>query len=206
MEQRTDEWFQARAGKITASRIADLMARLRNGKPSASRENMVALLAFERILGDCVPTYSNAAMQRGIDLEPEAIRAYEDREMVATMPWGFVDHPEIPMAGCSPDGLVGDDGLLEVKCPSAHAKHLAALTHDAHADEYKHQLQWQLACTGRQWVDIVSYYPGLPDHLTLACVRVERDEDAIAALEAEARQANEDISEIVYELEQRKPE
>lgn len=200
MEQRTDEWLRARAGVITASRVAGLMAKLRNGKPGASRKNMIALLAFERLLGDCVPTYTNAAMQRGIDLEPEALAAYEDHQFCRVMSVAFVRHDSLEYVGCSPDGLVDDDGLVEIKCPSAHGKHLDALLSGAHATEYRWQLQHQLWVTGRQWVDIVSYYPGLPDSLTLAISRVERDDDDIAALEAECITAHAEIEETVASL------
>jgi putative phage-type endonuclease len=191
MLQRSDEWFAIRAGKITASRVSDLMAKTKTG-PSASRKNLITLLAVERLTGQCVETHSNAAMQRGVELEDEAIQAYENQEMVAVEAVGFVVHPTLPYVGVSPDGCVGDDGLIEAKCPYAMAKHYEALRYGAHADEYRWQLQAQLWVTGRQWVDAVSYDPRFTG-FELAIVRVTRDEKAIAELEAECIAGNAEI-------------
>lgn len=198
--QRDEAWFAARAGKLTGSRFADLMARTKSG-PSATRENLIANLAFERILGTCLPTYQSAAMQRGIELEDEAIRAYEDREMVVVERVDYIEHPALPFVGCSPDGLVGSDGLVEVKCLSAGAKFAAALFDGAHAAEYRWQLQGQLWVSGRSWVDAVAYYhPDLP----LAITRVERDESAIAELETACIAANDEIEQLVTKLRELK--
>lgn len=203
MSQRDEAWFAARAGKITASRMGDLMAKTRSG-PSASCKNLITRLAVERIIGTCVETYSNAAMQRGIELESEAIRAYEDAELVAVELVDFVQHPELPCVSCSPDGLVGDDGMVEVKCPFAEAKHFEALRYGAHAQEYRWQLQGQLWVTGRRWVDAVSYDPRFPAGLQLAIVRVERDEAAIAELHAECLAADDEVIAQVRWMEEHK--
>ena len=192
--QRDAQWFRDRAGKITASRMADIMARTKTG-PSASRKNMITRLAVERLIGTCVETYSNAAMQRGIELEADAIRAYEDDQLLSVELVDFVQHPKIAFVSCSPDGLVGTDGLVEIKCPSAEAKHYEALRYGAHAQEYRWQLQGQLWVTDRQWVDAVSFDPRFPAGLQLAIVRVERDEKAIAELEAECIEANDEVIE-----------
>lgn len=199
IEQRTEEWFALRAGKFTASRFADLMAVTRSG-PSTSRANLIATLAVERITGTCVETYSNGAMQRGVDLEQDARSAYETHigELVDEV--AFVPHPSLAFAGASPDGLVGADGLVEIKCPSAMAKHLAALRSGDHAKEYRWQLQGQLWVTGRAWVDAVSYDPRWPDHLQLAVVRVQRDDKAIAELEAACIAADAEVTALVKEL------
>lgn len=154
--QESADWMTARAGAFTASRSADLMARTKSG-PSASRGNLLALLAVERLTGQCVETYTNGAMQRGIELEAEARDAYSFTNGVAVDECGFVPCESIIRCGCSPDGLIGDDGLLEIKCPASMAKHLDALRIGAHAHEYRWQLQHQLMVTGRQWVDAVSY-------------------------------------------------
>lgn len=200
--QRDEVWFQQRAGKLTGSRFADLMARTKSG-PSAMRENLIARLAFERLIGTCLPTYQNAAMQRGIEMETEAIRAYEDRELVAVDLVDYLEHPALPFVGCSPDGLLGADGMIEIKVPSAEAKHLKALRDGSHATEYRWQLQGQLWVSGRAWVDAVSYFPELPPGLRLAVVRVARDEKAIAELEAECVSANAEIDAHVAWLRER---
>lgn len=197
--QRTDAWFARRAGKFTGSRFADLMAVTKSG-PSASRRNLLATLAVERITGACVETYSNAAMQRGIDLEEEARQAYEAYAGTLCIEIDFVDHPSVPMVGVSPDGLVGDDGLVEIKCPDSMAKHLDAIRTGAHAAEYRWQIQGQMWVTGRRWCDAVSYDPRYPEHLRLAVTRVMRDEDAIAKLAAAVTEAEDEVSGIVSDL------
>ena len=199
MDQRTPEWFAKRAGKFTASRFGDLMARTKSG-PSASRRNTVVTLAVERMLGTCVETFQNGAMQRGIDLEPEARAAYELHELVAVQQVDFIEHPTLWYVGCSPDGLVGDDGMVEIKCPASAAKHYDALMTGAHAVEYAWQLQGQLWVSGRQWVDAVSYDPRFPPGLQLAIVRVMRDEAKIAELSAECIAAEAEVEMAVEQL------
>lgn len=198
--QESADWMLARAGKFTASRAADLMARTRSG-PAASRANLLATLAVERIVGHCAPTYTNAAMQRGTDMEGEARDAYSFEKGVAVQESGFVTCPNLPNTGCSPDGFVGKDGLVELKCPSSMQKHLEALRSGAHAAEYAWQLQHQLMVTGRQWVDAVSYHPDFPDGLQLAITRVQRDEKAITELCSAIVAADAEIIAIVAELE-----
>ena len=185
--------------KLLSTSCSDLMARTKSG-PSASRGNLIALLAVERLTGQPVETYRNAAMDRGIELEAEACAAYSFSHGVAVDEVGYVPHPSIQHCGCSPDGLIGDDGLLEIKCPASMAKHLDALRSGAHAVEYRWQLQHQLFVTGRQWVDAVSYDPRYPEHLQLAVVRVTRDETAIADIKAEIAKADAEVEAIVNEL------
>ena len=199
MIQGTPEWFAARVGCLTASRAGDLMARTKTG-PSASRANLLTQLAVERLTGQPVDTFQNGAMQRGVELEPIARAAYEARRGLLVEEVGFILHPSIPRVGASPDGFVGDDGLLEIKCPQAMAKHLDALRSGAHAVEYKWQLQHQLWVTGRSWVDAVSFDPRWPEHLQLAITRVQRDESAIAELEAACVEADIEVDMIVAEL------
>lgn len=198
-EQRSTEWFAKRAGCFTASRMADLMARTKTG-PSASRKNMITQLAIERLTGQCVETYSNAAMQRGVELEQEALDAYAFETCAAVEPVDFVEHFSLARVGCSPDGLVGDDGLVEVKCPSAMAKHLDALQSGAHAVEYRWQLQHQLFVTDRQWVDVVSYDPRYPAGLQLAIKRVFPNAEDQEAIKAEIHAADAEIEAIVSAL------
>lgn len=201
IEQRTEEWFAARCGCVTASRIADIMARTKSGY-SSSRANYRVQIALERLTGKVEPSYSNAAMQWGIDTESEARRAYEffvDRDVIET---GFVLHPEIERAGASPDGLVGDDGLVELKCPMS-ATHLETLLNGSFADKYVKQGLFQLACTGRKWVDLVSYDPRFPERMRLFVTRIERDDSAIAEIEREVRAFLAEIDETVEMLRAR---
>ncbi len=198
--QESADWMAARAGAFTASRSADLMARTKSG-PSASRGNLLALLAVERLTGQCVETFTNGAMQRGIELEAEARDAYSFARGVAVDECGFVPCESVLIpCGCSPDGLIGDDGLLEIKCPASMAKHLDALRTGAHAKEYRWQLQHQLMVTGRAWVDAVSYDPRFPEGLQLAVTRVERDEAAIKDLVEAIIEANSEVEAMVREL------
>lgn len=193
-------WMAQRAGMFTASRASALMARLRDGRPAASRGELLATLAVERLTGQCVPTYQNAAMARGIELEAEARDAYSFGAGVAVDEVGFVACDDLPNTGCSPDGLVGDDGMLEIKCPSNPEKHVEALRSGAHAVEYRWQLQHQLMATGRKWVDAVSYHPAFPEGLQQATKRVYRDESAIEALREEITKADAEVSALVDEL------
>jgi putative phage-type endonuclease len=198
--QESADWMAQRAGKFTASRASDLMARTKSG-PSASRANLLALLAVERLTGECVATYTNAAMARGTELEAEARDAYAFEHGALVEEAGFVACAELPNTGCSPDGFLGADGLLEIKCPASMQKHLDALRSGAHADEYRWQLQHQLMVTGRAWVDAVSYDPRFPDGLQLAVKRVERDEAAIAQLRKEIETADAEVAAMVAELQ-----
>lgn len=180
MKQGSDAWRQERLGKVTASRVADLMARTKSGY-SASRENYMAELVAERLTGVPAAQYTNSAMQWGTDTEPKARAAYEfyrDMDVVET---GFVVHPIIQMSGASPDGLVGDDGLVEIKCPNT-ATHIDTLLGQAVPGKYVKQMQWQMACTGRKWCDFVSYDPRLPENLRLFVRRVDKDDPLVVEL------------------------
>lgn len=181
--QGSPEWFAIRLGKVTASKVADVTAKTKSGY-SASRANYMAQLLVERLTGQPVETYSNAAMQWGTETEPKARAAYSfmtDRDVKET---GFAVHPTITMSGASPDGLVGDDGLLEIKCPNT-ATHIETLLGSATEGKYIKQMQWQMACTGRKWCDFVSFDPRLPVDYQIHIARVERDDAMIAELESE---------------------
>jgi putative phage-type endonuclease len=180
-EQGTAEWLLERCGKVTASRIADLMATTKSGW-GAGRANYAAQLVAERLTGCVAASFTNAAMAHGTETEPEARRAYEffvDRDVQQV---GFVPHPVIGMAGASPDGLVGDDGLLELKCPNT-ATHIDTLLTGSIPDKYLKQMQFQMACTGRAWCDFASYDNRLPERMRLYVKRVPRDDAAIADIE-----------------------
>jgi putative phage-type endonuclease len=181
--QRTEEWFGERLGKVTASRVADVLARTKSG-PSTSRANYAAELVAERLTGRRAEGFTSAAMQRGTDLEPLARDAYSFISGNTVVEAGFVPHPTIDMSGASPDGLIGDDGLVEIKCCGA-ARHIAVLKGDPAEDRYVKQMLWQMACTGRQWCDLAYYNPDLPVELQLKVIRIDRDDAAIEAMEAE---------------------
>lgn len=182
-EQGGEEWVAARLGKVTASRIADMLARTKSGW-AASRANYAAELVTERLTGIQTDSFKSAAMQWGTDVEPAAKVAYEFWREAVVDQVGFIDHPTIPMAGASPDGTVGADGLVEVKCPLT-ATHIATLLDAKVPSRYVLQMQWQMACTGRAWCDFVSFDPRLPEEMRLFVQRVHRDDDKIAEVENE---------------------
>lgn len=183
MEQGSPEWFAVRCGKVTASRVADIIAKTKTGY-STSRANYAAQLVTERLTGRPSETYTNAAMQWGTDMEPEARAAYEFYQAVTVEQIGFVLHPNIGECGASPDGLVGDDGLVEIKCPIT-ATHIETLLGRVAPAKYMTQMQWQMACTGRKWCDFVSFDPRMPESMQFFVQRINRDEAVIADLEAE---------------------
>jgi len=181
--QGSDAWKALRCGKVTASRVADVVARTKTG-PAASRANYLAQLIAERLTGTATETYTNAAMQHGTETEPEARCAYEFYQGVTVEQVAFMLHPKIDQAGASPDGLVGADGLVEIKCPQT-ATHLETLLGQAVPAKYADQMQFQMACTGRKWCDFVSYDPRMPEHMRLFVRRVARDDARINFLETE---------------------
>lgn len=181
IEQGTDEWKRLRLGRVTASRVADLMAKTKSGF-SASRANYMAQLIAERLTDTVADTYSNVSMQHGTETEPEARAAYEFYQAARVDQVAFVSHPRIDDAGCSPDGLVGDDGLVEIKCPNT-ATHLDTLLGQNVPSKYILQMQFQMACTGRAWCDFVSYDPRMPENMKLFVKRLMRDEKLIAEIE-----------------------
>jgi len=183
MEQRSPEWYAARLGKVTASRVADVVAKTKTGYGSG-RANYMAELICERLTGTQGAFYSNAAIQWGTEKEPEARAAYEGAVGALVVEVGFVPHNTISMAGASPDGLVGDGGLVEIKCPNT-ATHIDTLLSGFVPNKYINQMQWQMACTGRQWCDFVSFDPRMPEGMQIWVKRVERDNVLIAELEKE---------------------
>jgi len=183
MEQRSEEWFAARLGKVTASRVADVIAKTKTGY-SASRDNYMAQLICERLTGQQGESFTNTAMQWGVDNEPLAISCYENANNLLTETVGFVNHPKIEMAGASPDALVGLFGILEVKCPQTNTM-VDTLLSDRVPSKYIPQIQWQLRCCERQWCDFVSFDPRLPQELQLFVKRVEFDASYVAMLEEE---------------------
>lgn len=201
IEQRSDQWKQIRCGKVTASRIADLMARTKSG-PSASRANYLAELLVERLTGVPTEGYTNAAMQRGTDLEPVAREAYELSREMWVSEIGFVVHPRINDSGASPDGLCAADGLVEIKCMGG-ANHLDVLLRGEIPDKYIKQMQWQMACCERAWCDFAAFHPGFPSDMQLFVKRVPRDDALIAEMEREVSAFLAELDEKLGQLQHR---
>jgi putative phage-type endonuclease len=197
-DQRSAEWFACRVGKATASKIADIIAKTKSGV-SASRSTYAGQLIAERLSGTPAEGFSNAAMQWGTDQEPAARDAYQMHRLCEVVEIGFADHPTIPMSGASPDGLVGDDGLVEIKCPNS-ATHIDTLLKKAIPSKYVTQMMWQMACTGRAWCDFASFDPRLPEHMQLIVIRLHRDDAMIAEIEAEVAKFLAEIDEKVAAL------
>lgn len=198
MIQGSDEWKKARLGKVTASRVADVLAKTKTGY-STSRQNYAIELALERITGTRVETFTNAAMQRGTEQEPIARAVYESRTGNLVEEVGIIDHPTLPMCAASPDGLVDDDGMVEIKNPNS-ATHLRTLLSKKADPQYLPQMYWQMACSGRKWVEFVSFDSRMPEHAKFFMVRVPRDEAVIAEIEAEVSKFLKEVDEVVQQI------
>lgn len=177
IHQGTEQWFADRLGKVTASRIADVMMK----PTTAGFQNYRSQLVCERLTGQPTEGHTSAAMQHGIDTEPQARAMYTLETGLTVEEVGFVPHPNIVMSGASPDGLVGADGLVEIKCPQP-TEHIRTLTGGEVQRKYLLQMQWQMDCTGRAWCDFVSFNPSLPEDLQLHVQRIERDDKLVAEI------------------------
>ena len=201
MDQRSPEWYAARLGKVTASRVADVVAKTKTGY-STSRVNYMAQLICERLTGVQGESYSSAAMQWGTDTEPMARSAYENFSGALVMETGLVPHQTIPMAAASPDGLIGSDGLVEIKCPIT-ATHIETLLGQSTPGRYVTQMQWQMACTGRKWCDFVSFDPRMPESMQLFVERIARNDETISLLEREVVMFLGELDEKVGQLKEK---
>lgn len=184
IKQGTPEWFAARLGNASASRISDIIARTKSGY-SASRENYLTELVLERF-GIPQESFTSAAMEWGTQTEPLARMAYEARTGDIVREVGYILHPTIKHAGASPDGIVFDEGLLEIKCPISKT-HFEYLLAGEVPNKYKPQMAWQMACTNRKWCDFVSFDPRVPEKLQYFHIRYDRDDSYIAMLEEEVK-------------------
>ncbi len=198
MEQRSEEWFQARLGKVTASRVADVLAKIKSGE-SASRRNYKIQLVSERLTGERQETYVNQAMQDGIDREQFArdryVQQFGEVEEV-----GFIQHPTLE-AGASPDGLVGTDGIIEIKCPIG-STHTETLMTQEVPSKYVPQIQFQLLVTGRKWCDFVSYNPMFPENLQVFVRRVFANKEYQQELEDEVKQFLKEVDDVITKLKE----
>lgn len=179
------EWIAARLGKVSASRMGDMTARTKT-EYGASRANYAAELVAERLTASPTERYTNGAMAWGSEKEPDARKLYEFLRDVEVAQVGLVLHPTIDMACASPDGLIGEDGLIEIKCPNT-ATHIQTLLGAPLDGKYVKQMQWQMACAGRSWCDFISHDPRLPGEMQIHITRINRDPALIEALEKEAR-------------------
>lgn len=196
--QRTDEWFAARLGKATASRISDVVAKTKTGY-GASRATYMGELIAERLTGKKAEGFESAAIRWGVETEPQARAAYEFFRDATVIEVGFIDHPRIAMSGASPDGLIGDDGLVEIKCPLTKT-HIDTLLSQSVPKDYLLQMHWQMACTGRAWCDYVSFDPRMPARLQLFVKRIARVDSVIEDLEREVEDFLREVSEKVMRL------
>jgi putative phage-type endonuclease len=204
MIQGSPEWHQARLGKVTASRVHDVVATTKSGGYTAGRKNYLSQLVRERLTGVPTQSYQSAAMLNGSELEPEARFAYALDQGVHVTEVGFIPHPTILMAGASPDGLVGDVGLVEIKCPSPTGHvHIDNLLGDKIPLEYISQIQFQLAVTEREWCDLVSYDRTMPPEMQVHVVRLHRVEKIIDKMEEEVRRFLADVHDTVDLLRKR---
>lgn len=199
IEQGSEAWVALRLGKATGSRISDVLAQGKSGAPSASRANYRAQLVVERLTGAMVEGYTNDAMERGKEVEADARRAYSFRTGNKVLEASFALHPSIEMSGASPDGLIGDDGVVEFKCPNT-ATHIDTLRGGIIPKGYRDQILWEMACTGRTWCDFVSFDPRMPESMALHIRRVHLDPERLAMVEVEVRIFLAEVDEAVAEL------
>ena len=201
--QGTPEWLAMRAGHCTASRFKDVLAKIKTGE-AATRRNYRVQLVTERLTGRPCESYTNAAMEWGTCTEPRAREAYEELtgELVVQAP--FIAHPTVPWCGGSPDGFIGDDGVIEIKCPYQSTVHVETWQ-SGMPTEHVAQCQGILFVTGRRYVDFVSFDPRMPEHLQLYRQRIERDDDYIKALEAEVRVFLRECDQLYEKLMARAP-
>ena len=198
IEQGSPDWFRARLGRVTASRVADVVAKTKSGY-SASRATYMAEIIVERLTGKRVDSFVSSAMMWGTNTEPMARAAFESLTGELVEEVGFVPHHTILMSGASPDGFVGDNGLIEIKCPNT-ATHIDTLLSKEAPAKYVTQMQWQMACTGRDYCDFVSYDPRLPENMQMFKKRVLRDNDLIAELEKEVSKFLDEVDDKINRL------
>lgn len=198
-EQGSAEWLDLRRGKITGSRICDVMDQLKKGGEGASRRNYRIELIAERLSGRTEDHYTSPEMLWGTELEPFARAAYEMGTGLDVDQQGFILHPTFDYAGSSPDGLVGKDGCIEIKCPKT-TTHIKWFLAGGVPEEHQDQCLWTMLCGEREWCDFISYDPRLPDGLRMSTVRIFRDEERIKRIEQEVSRFNDEVESLVYDL------
>lgn len=200
IEQGSPEWFALRVGLVTASRLNDVMSTLKSGGEAATRKNYRAQLVAERLTWAKAESFTNGAMQWGTDNEPLARASYEVLHGIDVEQVGFIKHPVIEWTGASPDGLIGDDGLIEIKCPNT-ATHLDYLIGGEAPAEYRNQMLWQMECTGRAWCDFVSFDPRMPEDMQLFVIRYHRDDEKLKELREGVVKFLDEVNEMLVKLQ-----
>ena len=198
LEQGTDEWKMARLGHVSASNLDAVMAKVKTGE-SKTRLDYKIRVATEQITNAIQDSYSNQYMEWGIEQEPFARMAYEACTESFVEKTGFWKHPDIKWFGCSPDGLVGDDGLIEIKCPKS-TTHVKYLLDNKLPEDYYWQVHGQMLVTGRKWVDFISFDPRMPEHKQLFIIRVDRDEEIMAQLKVAVIGFLSEVDEMIQKI------
>ena len=198
--QGSPEWFAVRNGKITASKLSDLMRKTKWGE-STYKTRLRMELAIERITGKSAsPNFMNQAMQDGVEREPDARKLFEVITGKEVALCGSFDHPEIVNTSASPDGLIrGEDAVLELKAPT-HITHAKNLLSEKMPKNYEYQVQWQIACTESEYAYFASYHPDFPKELRLKWVKVLRDNIMILELEDAVRQFDIEVEDLIIKL------
>lgn len=198
--QGSADWLTARCGKITGSRMSDVLAKLKkSNSESAARATYKMELVAERLTGSATRSYVSPEMEWGTMQEPFARAAYEVSRGADVEQVGFAVHPIFDWAGASPDGLVGKSGLIEIKCPKT-ITHLCYLRDRVPPEDYVPQMMWAMACTGREWCDFISYDPRLPSQYQLFVVRLLRNDELILSMEKEVSRFNDEVNELLDSL------
>lgn len=198
-EQGSGLWLAARAGRITASRMADCLAYTKKGEETQKRADYRIELASERLSGLATDKYVTFTMKEGTRLEPEARTEYELQRDVMLDRIGFALHPSMDFSGASPDGLVSNDGGVEIKCPT-RTTHVEYLLAGVVPPEYEPQMVWNMVCCERMWWDFVSYCPDFPEPLNLFIVRLHRDETRTDVIDREVRKMHAEVSAVIEQL------
>lgn len=200
-EQGSGAWLAARSGRITASRVADVLAYAKKGGETQKRADYRIELVSERLTGLAIDKYVTFAMKEGTRLEPEARTEYELAQDIMLDRIGFAIHPAMDFSGASPDGLVGKDGGVEIKCPT-RTTHLEYLMAGVVPPEYEPQMVWNMVCCERMWWDFVSYCPDFPEPLKMFTIRLQRDEARIDVIDAEVRKFHAEVETTIRQLQE----
>ena len=198
--QGSSAWYKARMGKVTASKLSDLMRKTKYGE-STYKTRLRMELAIERLTGKSAsPNFMNQAMQDGVDREPDARKLFEAITGKEVALCGSFDHPDVVNTSASPDGLIrGEDAVLELKCPT-HVTHAKNLLSETMPKNYEYQVQWQIACTESEYAYFASYHPDFPKELRLKWVKVLRDNIMILEIEDEVRKFDVEVEELINQL------
>ena len=198
--QGSEEWFAVRRGKITASRLGDIMRKTKWGE-SNYKSKVRLELAIERLTGKSASSVvMNKAMYDGVEREPDARLLFEAMTGKEVALCGSFDHPEVVNTSASPDGLIrGENAVLEIKCPT-HVTHAKNLLSDTMPKNYEYQVQWQIACTESDYAYFCSYHPDFPPELRLKYVRVEKDDKLIAEIENEVREFDAEVEDLITKI------